>query len=337
MIIGRKPQFLIFKMPWAIADRRLCDRPGWPLWASFSEKQVYLASLLTKPLGEGPALSVSAYPPDLDYFCNRGAKDILPLYRDAKGQEPNLTEGLLETLAQAYGFTPTPEDFAAYVYALLAHPGYTERFREELRLGGPRVPLTRDPELFREAVEVGKHLLWLHTYGERSGDRKAFQDLEGRAYWGKSPTRYPEHYSYNRTERILHVGDGEVAEVAPEVWDFRIDRFHPLRNWLDRRKQQPGGRKSSPLDEIQPKEWTADLSRELLELIWVLEGTVKSYRQQKELLERVLAGPTFTVDALPQPQPHERETPGGEDPEEGNRSRERAGQGELFSDGVGEL
>ena len=34
------------------------------------------------------------------------------------------------------------------------------------------------------------------------------------------------------------------------------------------------GRKSSPLDEIRPAGWTAALTTELLELLWVLEATV---------------------------------------------------------------
>ena len=71
--------------------------------------------------GEGfSAIGVSADIPDLHVFCGSfGGKDVMPLYRDREGKEPNITGGLLDTLGAQYGETPTPDDLAAYVYALL--------------------------------------------------------------------------------------------------------------------------------------------------------------------------------------------------------------------------
>jgi predicted helicase len=61
----------------------------------------------------------------------------------------------------------TPEDLAGYVYCLLAHPEYTSRFSSELINREVRVPLTKNKKFFLEAAEIGKYLIWLHTYGER--------------------------------------------------------------------------------------------------------------------------------------------------------------------------
>jgi hypothetical protein len=317
---GNPPEAIVrygyrsFDRAWAIADGRVCSRPRPPLWQTWSERQVYLTSLLTTPLGRGPALVATAYVPDRHHFSSRGGKDIIPLFRDREGREPNLTRGLLKLLEEAYGFPVSPEDFAAYIYALLTHPTYTERFAEELRVPGPRVPLTKDPSLFREGVELGAYLLWLHTYGELYAEGRSWPP-KGRARWAKPPSAYPEGHSYDPETRILHVGDGEVEDVAPEVYGFEVSGFLPVESWLGFRQKNRRGRRSSPLDDVVPSEWSADLGRELLELLWVLEKTLEIYPKQKELLQKVLEGPLFTVDELPTPTPEQREPPGGEEEE----------------------
>jgi hypothetical protein len=59
-----------------------------------SESQIYLTSLLTDVLGEGPAAVATAFIPDLHHFRNRGAKDVIPLWRDFEATEPNVTAGV---------------------------------------------------------------------------------------------------------------------------------------------------------------------------------------------------------------------------------------------------
>ena len=51
------------------------------------------------------------------------------LYRDAQRKKANILPGLLDTLAKAYGRKVTPEDFLAYVYGVLAQPGFTKLIR----------------------------------------------------------------------------------------------------------------------------------------------------------------------------------------------------------------
>ena len=77
----------------------------------------YLTSLLTTPLGTGPALTTCNEIPDRHHFSNRGAKDAIPLYLDREADKPNTLPGLLALLGNI-----TPEDLAGYVYCLLAHP-----------------------------------------------------------------------------------------------------------------------------------------------------------------------------------------------------------------------
>ena len=287
---------------WAILDPRVCTYPRTALVRAHGPNQLYLTTLLSTPLGPGPAVMATALIPDLHHFRGSyGAKDVLPLYRDKEGQRPNLAPRLLEVLGSTLGRSVTPEDFAAYVYGVLAHPGYTATFAEELEAEpGPRVPITRDPALFEKAVALGRELLWLHTYGERYGvdtwPPKGVAKLV--AAIPHEEEAYPESFAYDPGTQTLRVGAGEIRPVSRAVWDYEISGWKPLQKWLKYRMKQPAGRASSELDQIRPKRWTAAFTEELLNLIRILERTVELNRAQRELLDEVLASPLFSIEEL---------------------------------------
>jgi len=78
-------------------------------------------------------MTVCHFLPDRHSFRGSyGGKDVLPLYRNQVGTEPNLLTGLLDLLKDAYGKKVIPEDVAGYLYAVLAQPEYTRRFEKEL-------------------------------------------------------------------------------------------------------------------------------------------------------------------------------------------------------------
>ena len=314
-----------FDRRWILPDNRLCDRPRPGLWATHGEKQAHLMSLLTKVLGLGPAATATHLIPDLDSFCNRGGKDVIPLWRDAAATQPNLPAGLLDMLATALGAPVSAEDFFAYTYTVLSAPGYVETFSEELTVPGPRLPVTRDAALFRRAVEQGRRLLWLHTYGERfipaRAKRGQVPASSAKCIKGipTKPEAYPEEYSWTEgatsAEGVLRVGAGEFAPVPRAVWEFSVSGYEVLRGWLGFRMKQRSGRKSSPLDDFRRAAWTAALTTELLELLWVLEATVAMQPLMNALLSEILAAPLFTAADFPAPTAPERAAP-GEEPEQ---------------------
>jgi len=294
-----------FDRQWIFADTRLGDYLRPDLWRAHGEQQVYLTSLLTKFLGTGPALTACAAIPDLDHFSGRGAKDTVPLYRAADASEANSLPGLLDLLGKAYKREVTPEDFLAYVYGALAQPAFTARFAKELETRELRVPIIKDAALFEKVRAVGARLLWLHTYGERfvpEGRQRGYVP-RGAAKCTKAvpgdPGGYPESFEYNDATRTLHVGDGEFAPIAPEVYEFEVSGLKVVQSWLRYRMKKGAGKKSSPLDDIRPERWTSQFTTELLELLWVLEATVEGYPEQAKLLDAVIQGPCFRASELP--------------------------------------
>ena len=294
-----------FDRQYLIADGRLISRPRPDLWRVHSDRQVYVISLLSQVLGDGPALTACARIPDLHHFPGGSGKSIVPLYRTADASEVNVLPGLLGKLSRAYGRQVTAEDFLVYVYGALAQPAFTARFAEELETRDLRVPLTKDVALFEHVRTAGARLLWLHTYGERfvpEGERRG-QVQPGAARCTKAvpgdADSYPEAFHYADETQTLHVGAGEFAPVAPAVYRFEVSGLKVVQSWLGYRMKKGAGKKSSPLDDIHPERWTGQFTTELLELLWVLEATLASYPEQACLLDAIIEGPCFQAADLP--------------------------------------
>ncbi|HEX6859511.1 MAG TPA: type ISP restriction/modification enzyme [Caulobacteraceae bacterium] len=310
-----------FDRQWVFNDPRLANLERPSLWQSTSERQVYLSSLLTGEIGTGPALTASAYVPDLHFFRgSHGGKDMIPLWRDAAFSEPNLTEGLAVEIGRALGIDPpTVEEIGAYVYALLSTSAYQARFAEALRTPGLRVPITADANLWAEVTAAGRRRLWLHTYAERFRDPAAQQGshiplIEG-VEWEAPVTRMPMNsgeIEYDGDAMRLTIGDGVVVGVRPEVWAFEVSGMPAVSKWLGYRTRQGAGRaasSSSALDRIRPETWSDDWNDELLDLIRVLTLTLDEEPALADLLERVCDGPLIEADRLPTPSAPERQPP----------------------------
>ncbi|MDA8262936.1 MAG: N-6 DNA methylase [Actinomycetota bacterium] len=307
-----------------LADSRLLDRPSPSLWTAHGPRQLYLTSLLTGVLGEGPAATVTALMPDLHHFRGSfGGRDVVPLWRDAAATSPNVTAGLLDALSVEYGLQVRAEDLFAYCYALLASPAYVERFREELEVPGPHIPLTSDPEQFDRTVALGRQCIWLHTFGAYRTGGSVWGDLDGSARCitpvPPDAARYPDRYAYDERRQALAVGTGEFAPVSPAIWTFTVSGFPVVRSWLDyRMRQQRSQRTSSPLDAIRVERWPAHFTEELLRLLWVLEGTVELWPELASNLTSVIEGPLLDAGDLPAPSERERRPPAPERPVQGS-------------------
>ena len=299
-----------FDRQWALLDNRVCDRPRPDLIRAYGEKQIYMTSLLTKVLGNGASVVASAEIPDTDYFCGRGGKDIIPLWKNKAGTEANITNGVLEIASVTIKQKVSPEDFFAYCYAILATPRYVKEFWNELERPSPRVPITKDADLFLRVVAMGRKLIWLHTYGKRfvPTGKKVGKIPTGtaRCKIGTPTTEkdYPEKFDYDIGTQELKVGGGVFSNIRQEVWEFSISGLEVVKSWLAYRKKKGAGQKSSPLDYIRPQTWQFD--NELLDLLWVLDATIDLYPELSNLFDEIIQSQLFLASDFPQPTDIER-------------------------------
>lgn len=288
---------------WCLADGRLGDRLRPALWRVRGPRQIFLTTLMSTGLSRGPALVACAEVPDLHHFRGSfGDRGVIPLWRDAAATRPNLAEGLLAALARRHGGPVGPEVLFAYVYGCLAHPAYTEHLGEALAELGPRVPLSADPRRFARMAELGGALLWLHTYGERMSPR-AGATLAGAARCVEAVPEdaYPERFEW--AAEVLRVGGGRFAPVSAEVWGYEVSGLKVVASWLGFRMRAPRGRRSSPLDALRPARWTEEMTRELLELLWVIEGSRTIHREQAALFAEIITGELVEFEGPAPPTP----------------------------------
>ncbi|MFG2555139.1 type ISP restriction/modification enzyme [Streptomyces sp. NPDC048581] len=239
-----------FDEQWLIPDHRLIDAARPELWRVAGEQQIFVVEAPDSPL-----LATSLLP-----LLRPGR--IRPLHRRPDGTEPNLAPGLLNHLASRLGHSPAPADVAAWILAA-ARPDLT-------------VPLTRDPELWSQGVELGHRLLWLMR---RNGDRPKLPG--GRRPYVRAPLpSRPLNLHYDRDGETLELDEGRISPVPPAAWDFEVAGVRVLEQWFTTRTTPP---EPGTLSAIRPATWPQAWTSELLELITVLALMAELGPQQKEL------------------------------------------------------
>lgn len=254
--------------------------------------------------------------PDLHHYNGRGGR-VFPLWRDQKAAIPNLPPMLLGFLAEKYGAEVSAEDLVAYIAATLAHPAFTTRFHDDLSTPGLRIPITADAGTFREAAELGRTVIWLHTYGERMTDTEKGRSAQpprlvaarmpripAEGGISQDPSAMPDTIAYDAKKKRLLIGQGYVEHVEPGMWNYEVSGKQVLVQWFSYRKanrERPiiGDRRTpSPLGDIQPNYWLAEYTTELINLLNVLGCLVDLEPIQAKLLEKICSGPRISADEL---------------------------------------
>ena len=309
--------FRSFDRQWIIPDGRLINRPNPTLWENFSNKQVFLTALEQHSPTAGPSVTFAALVCDLHHYKGSFGGRVYPLWADNKVTVSNVKSPFLDCLAEQLGTPVCGQQVMAYLAAVMAHPGYTRRFQDDLVQPGLRLPLTQDAELFREAVALGEEVIWLHTFGERYADPSSGRPAGApRMPKGEGPRiprdgtippdpeRMPDCIDYDAGKRRLLVGEGYVDNVPPEVWQYEVSGKQVLVHWFSYRKKDRtrpviGERRPpSPLEKIQSDGWIAEYTTELLNVLHVLGRLVALESRQADLLTRICNGPLISADTL---------------------------------------
>lgn len=241
-----------FDRQYILADARLADMPRPKLWEHRVPGQIFIVEQHARHPQAGPGLYFDALIPDMNAFNNRGGRAHPAL---TIGGAPNLTEPAAQMLRERFG-NNAPGDLVYYLAALTGHPGYVRTFDEPLQQAGIRVPLTADPELWERAVQLGKQVVWLHTYGERGeplpGMKYLHQLPEGADYTLPTPTvdmgsAMPEkkpsfspdpvnslsEEENNPAMGTVSFGQARCENVEKRVFDYTIGGNQVLGLWLN--------------------------------------------------------------------------------------------------------
>ena len=311
--MSRHPQIVpyayrSFDRQYLILDTRVIDYPRPDLWTTEGPRQVFISEPHTNVIDDGPGLTFTATVPDMDCFQGHHGGRVLPLYRDAAGTIPNITPGLLSHLQEVLSREVNAEDLLAYVAAVVAHPGYTRLFREDLAIPGIRVPLSADHRVWDRAITIGRQVLSLHTFATRYAVPAPHQLTSPRPPEPDGPRivqpipytaeEMPDTVRYDEQARAICIGGtGQVGPVPAAVWEYRVGGMRVAEKWIRYRLKNPRGRPAaSPLNTINATTWSRPFNDDLLSLLHVLGQVVRLEPAQNAVLTGACSGPV--IDTL---------------------------------------
>ena len=290
-----------FDRQYLLSDPRLMSTPRPKLWEHRVPNQIFIVELHNEPIKNGPGLTFSSLIPDMHAFKGSGGGRAHPILSSVG--KPNITDEAERLLTEHFS-KQAPTELVYYLAGVTGHPGYVRTFDAELQQAGIRVPLTADAELWSRAVQLGKYVVWLHTYGERGEPlpgmtRVTDKPTDGlysmpvyeKSMGGAMPEKKP---TFTLGEDDIH---GEIAfgasrwsNVEKAVFDYTVGGQQTIGLWTKYRLKKPIGRKSSPLDDIVQQSWPSEWTTEFKELLCVLTHLVHLEPAQEKLLADILAG-----------------------------------------------
>jgi len=134
----------------------------------------------------------------------------------------------------------TPELIFYYIYAVLYAPIYRKKYAEFLKTDFPRVPFTKNGDLFLQLAEFGKRLADLHLLKSKELDVPIAKfhgagdnSVEKIKLCGSS--KLPQ--SLNRV--VVYINSTQYfSGISKEVWNYHIGGYQVLNKWLKDRKKR---------------------------------------------------------------------------------------------------
>jgi predicted helicase len=157
-------------------------------------------------------------------------KDLFSLLKKEKERQPNINPKIFSTLSKSYQNEPTPEEIFYYIYAVLYANEYRTQYAEFLRIDFPRVPFTKDFELFRKMGAFGKRLAELHLLDSADLDPPI-------AKFQGTGRNIVDKLKYHQKESRIYINSDQYFEgVKKEVWEYHIGGYQVCHKWLKDRK-----------------------------------------------------------------------------------------------------
>ena len=166
---------------------------------------------------------------DLHLCASTDLFQCFPFYtynEDGTNRRENITDWALEQFRSHYkDKSITKWDIFHYVYALLHHPLYRERYAANLKRELPRIPYAPD---FRAFADIGKQLAEIHVNYEQQPE----YPLERIEKPGAQLDWRVEKMKLSKDKRSLIYNDFlTLSGIPPEVFEYRLGNRSAL-DWI---------------------------------------------------------------------------------------------------------
>lgn len=168
---------------------------------------------------------------------------------DGNNRRENITDWALAQFRARYGEQVTKWDIFHYVYALLHHPQYRERYTENLKRELPRIPLLDDGAAFVACASIGKRLMQLHL-GYEQAPEYPLQWVENR----DAPVNWRvEKMRLSPDKSALVVNDWlTLANIPPQCYAYRLGNRSALEWVIDQYQVSTDKRSGITSDPNRP-------------------------------------------------------------------------------------
>ncbi len=182
------------------------------------------------------AVLMSKLIPNLNLYGD--PQQSFPFYtydEDGTNRRENITDWAFAEFQSQYDDNDiTKWDIFHYIYGLLHHNGYREKYRENLKDSFPHIPFAENSENFRAFVEAGKQLAHLHLNYESA------TKYDGLTLKEKSNTKLNwsvEKMTFENNNTQIKYNDFLTIEGIPaEAHDYKLGSWSALK-WIENQYQ----------------------------------------------------------------------------------------------------
>ena len=152
-------------------------------------------------------------------------------YGKAKGKKANIAPKVFEQFGKTFGKIPTPEQILQYCYAVLYSNIYREKYAEFLKIDFPRIPFTKNYDLFKEMSKLGEELIELHLLKHKALNKPILK------YFGKGKDDAIVKPRYDEENERVYINDQKYFEnISAEIWNYQIGGYQVMEKYLKDRK-----------------------------------------------------------------------------------------------------
>lgn len=169
----------------------------------------------------------------IDLHLVGSGSNIFPLYTKDSSRNENLSPEFRNFIDKRYTEHFSPEQILGYIYAVLFHKEYREKYLDFLKIDFPKIPFVESKEKFLEFSELGSSLISLHLLQDNALDSHIgrLQKI------GKDESRVIEKPNYNAESKRLFINKSLYFDkVDSRVWEYKIGGYQVLDKYLKSHK-----------------------------------------------------------------------------------------------------
>lgn len=192
---------------------------------------------------------------DLNFY-RRGGEQIFPLYlypttrskKFLKKENPNFNEenftSKIENFKESfrtfidelYKEKFSPENILGYVYAVLFHKIYREKYLDFLKIDFPKIPFVKNKNTFKNLSKLGLKLLNLHLLKDDELNSNVGEALFKSI---KNKNFKIQKIKYNKDTKELFINESlYFTKVSLEIYEFKIGGYAVLDKYLKSHKEE---------------------------------------------------------------------------------------------------